>query len=69
MGPEDVWGVPSGGMRSPESHLTWGLGAWQDLRSSTVQCGCGGGRDCGKVVGSLLVLSPHLLSLSPPGHS
>lgn len=69
VGPEDVRGVPSGGMRSPESPLPWRLGAWQDPRSSTVQCGCGGGRDCRGVVGSLLVLSPHPLSPTPPGHS
>lgn len=24
MGPEDIWGVHPGGMRSPESPLTWG---------------------------------------------
>lgn len=64
-----TFGESPRGMRSPESPLTWGLGAWQDSRSSTVQCGCGGGRDCGGVVGFLLVLSPHLLSPTPPGHS
>lgn len=69
MGPEDIQGVPSGGMRSPESLLTWGLGSWQDPRSSTYSVAAGEAGVGGAVVGSLLALSPHLVSPTCPGHS
>ena len=69
MGPEDIWGVHPGGMRSPESPLTWGWELGRTPGAARYSVAVGEAGVGGAVAGSLLVLSPHLVSPMPPGHS